>query len=362
MKEPIRVLVVDDSAFMRKVISDLIGGHPDMVVVDTARNGQEALEKVRIHRPEVITLDVEMPIMDGLTALSRLMEENPLPVVMLSSLTQANAATTIEALARGAVDFVPKPSGTISLDLHKVREELWRKIRIAARARVARVVAGRIPPSAEHGFPQPPGRGPVVSPGVPSTLVVIGSSTGGPGALHQLLPALPADFPAPLIVVQHMPPGFTASLAQRLNQCSAIEVREASEGDSLTPGQALIAPGDWHLVVGRHGRVVLNQDEPVHGLRPAVDVTLQSAAALPCRVVAVILTGMGFDGVRGVREVKQRDGQVIAQDEQTCVVYGMPRAVVELGLADSVLPVGAIAGRLVQLVAVDRAEPVQMRK
>lgn len=348
----IKVLVADDSAFMRKVISDLVNSQPDMRVVDVARDGIDALEKSRVHQPDVITLDVEMPRMDGLTALSRLMAEDPRPVVMLSSLTQVNARVTIEALARGAIDFVPKPSGTISLDLHKMKEDLWRKIRVASRVRV---MASKESPPYIRGTefsPGKPERGtdrPAQGP--PDRVVVIGSSTGGPGALQQILPQLPEDFPAAVLVVQHMPRGFTSCLAERLDSTCRVRVREAGDGEALRAGQVLVAPGDYHLLVRDRGHVGLDRGEPVHGLRPAVDVTLRSAVRVyGARAVAVILTGMGSDGARGARELKSCGGRVIAQNKESCVVYGMPRAVVEMGLADQVLPLRLIPEKLGQLL------------
>ncbi len=348
------MLVVDDSAFMRRVISDLLSGEPDLEVVGTARDGQEGLEKAQALAPDVITLDVEMPRMSGLEMLERLMAVNPLPVVMVSSLTRPNADVTVRALQLGAVDFVPKPSGTISLDMHKVREELCRKVRAAARAprsALVRCAPARRQPAGPAPYGHKPGR-----PGGParslSRVVVIGASTGGPSALMEVIPRLPADFPGGLLVVQHMPALFTRYLAEHLDAASALAVREAREGDELRDGLCLVAPGGRHLVLAADGRVALDDSPPQHGVRPAVDVTLESVArSWDGDVLVAILTGMGMDGARGTRAVKARGARVVAQDEATCVVYGMPRAVVEMGLADHVVPLQEIAGVLCRLAA-----------
>lgn len=349
--DPIRVLVVDDSAFMRKVIGDFLKAEPGIEVVGTARDGVEALEKVAALAPDVVTLDVEMPRLNGLETLERLMAEHPVPVVMVSSLTQPNADVTVRALTSGAVDFVPKPSGTISLDMHLVSEDLRRKVRAAARVPLRNLRrGGRSAPAgvligAAAGERQPSGGG-----GGLSRVVVIGSSTGGPSALMDVIPRLPAGFAAGILLVQHMPPMFTRHLAQHLNEASALTVREAQGGDVLCDSLCLVAPGGSHLVMESGCRVRLDDAPPQHGVKPAVDVTLDSVARVwSGEVVVAILTGMGVDGARGAKEVKSKGGRVIAQDEDSCVVYGMPRAVVEMGLADHVVPLGEIAGLLTRL-------------
>lgn len=352
----IRVLVVDDSAFMRKVVSDLLSAEPDIEVVGAARNGAEGLQKAESLAPDVVTLDVEMPEMNGLEMLERLMAERPLPVVMVSSLTQPNADVTVRALELGAVDFVAKPSGTISLDMHRVKDDLVRKVRAAAGvprvnlARRARTVPPAVrAPKAAAGAPAAGGpRGPR---GL-SRLVVIGVSTGGPSALMEVIPRLPADFPGGILLVQHMPPLFTRHLAEHLDAASALTVREAREGDVLSDGLCLVAPGGKHLAFREGGCVSLDDSPPRHGVKPAVDVTLESAAERwRGESLVVIMTGMGMDGARGARAMKARGARVIAQDEATCVVYGMPRAVVEMGLADHVAPLGEIADLLSRLAA-----------
>ena len=342
----VRVLVVDDSAFMRRVIADAIASQPDMEVAGVAHNGLDALLKVEQLQPDVVTLDVEMPDMDGLTALRHLMARYPRPVVMLSSQTQHGAITTLRALSIGAVDFVAKPSGAISLDFSRVREELLQKIRGAALARVrAQVASTRRPPEATR-VPR------AKYPGAFEHLVVIGCSTGGPRALAALVPELPAEAPTAYLIVQHMPAGFTRSLAERLDASGPIAVREAVAGDRLEGGTALVAPGDYHLRLSPSGAVELDQAARVHGVRPSVDVALESVSErFGSKTVAVILTGMGQDGAVGAAVVRQAGGYVLAEDESTCVVWGMPRAVVERGLAHRVAPLDGIAEAIASIVS-----------
>lgn len=346
MGDEIRVLVVDDSAFMRKVISDFIQQEPDLVLVGTARDGQDALEKVAALKPHVVTLDVEMPRMDGLAALREMVRRFQVAVVMVSSLTQEGAETTIKALALGAVDFVGKPSGSISLDMDKVRNDLLHKVRLAARAKVGhrKLPLHLAPRNKKPALPAPAGP-------AADRLVVIGCSTGGPGALHQVIPRLPAQLAAGVIVVQHMPPGFTRSLATRLDELSSLSVREAADGDVIAPGVVYVAPGGAHLLVEKDGRLSINHDPPLHGVRPAVDKTLEAAVRIyGSRCLGVIMTGMGYDGAKGVMELKKAGGRVIAEHESTCVVYGMPKVVVEMGNADRVVPVTEIAAAVVELL------------
>jgi two-component system chemotaxis response regulator CheB len=341
----IRVLVVDDSAFMRRVIGEAIASQPDLELAGVAFNGLDALLKVEQLNPDVVTLDVEMPEMDGLTALRHLMARYPRPVIMLSSLTQEGAATTLRALTIGAVDFVAKPSGSISLDFHRVREELLHKVRVAAGARIqARLVAP--PPVAAATRPRP----------APYTafdrLVVIGSSTGGPRALGTVVPALPCDGHTAYVVVQHMPAGFTKSLAERLDSTSSLTVQEASDGQRLSADTVLVAPGDRHLRLTPSGSVELDDGPRVHGVRPSVDVTLGTIGSqFAARSVVAILTGMGQDGATGAASVHRAGGYVLAEDESTCVVWGMPRAVVELGAADKVVPLDAMAQAITIAIA-----------
>jgi two-component system, chemotaxis family, protein-glutamate methylesterase/glutaminase len=337
---PIRVLVVDDSAFMRRVISEAIAAEPDMEVAGVAINGLDALLKVERVQPDVVTLDVEMPEMDGLTALRHLMARYPRPVVMLSSLTQAGAVTTIRALTIGAVDFVAKPSGSISLDFHRVREELIQKVRVAATARVTR------PAPLATRAAKPPVAAPAPHRAF-DRLVVIGTSTGGPRALAAVMPDLPVDASTAYLVVQHMPAGFTRSLAERLNGLTRLAVREAAQGDRLGADDVLVAPGDYHLRLSRSGTVELDQGPRVHGVRPSVDVTLSSLAeTFGPRAVVAILTGMGSDGAEGAAAVRAAGGYLVAEDESSCVVWGMPRAAVERAGADRVVPIGEVANAI----------------
>lgn len=340
MAVPIRVLIVDDSVFLRHSLTRRLTADPDVIVVGHAVDGLDALEKIPALRPDVVVLDVEMPRMDGLTALQRIMVECPTPVVMLSALTQQGARATIQALIRGAVDFVPKPAA--STDLGAVIAELTAKIKIAAGTRVA------VSPVEERSRP------PQLAPRQfrrSDAVIVIGASTGGPRALRQVLADLPADLPAALAVVQHMPIGFTHSLAQRLNEGSALTVREAGTGDRLARGLVLLAPGDFHLKFESDGRVILNQEPRRNHLRPAVDVTMESAAEhYGPAVIGVVLTGMGTDGKDGAGQIKAAGGKVIVEDESTCVVYGMPRSVAEAGLADRIVPLPRIGATLVELV------------
>lgn len=343
----VKVLVVDDSAFMRKVISDLLAGDPDLEVLDTARDGLEALDKLKSKPVDVVTLDVEMPRMDGLTFLQQVMRESPLPVIMLSSQTQENASTTIQALSLGAVDFVAKPSGPISIDLYKVAEELRRKVKMAADVDVTRLqkqqATGRRPGAAPAPAP--------ASKDYAGKVVIIGTSTGGPAALHEVLPQLPAGIRAGILVVQHMPAGFTRSLAQRLNDISSIEVKEGEPGDPILEGRALIAPGGHHMVVTGSRCIDLNQEPPRHGVRPAVDVTMESAVPVyGTALVGVVLTGMGYDGAKGMHLIKRAGGRTVAEDASTCVVYGMPRVVVEMGCADRVVPLPQVARSVLELL------------
>ncbi|HLZ26785.1 MAG TPA: chemotaxis response regulator protein-glutamate methylesterase [Chloroflexota bacterium] len=356
---PIRVLVVDDSAFMRRIISEAITAEPDMEVAGQAINGLDALLKVEQTQPDVVTLDVEMPEMDGLAALRHLMARYPRPVIMLSSLTQAGAVTTIRALTIGAVDFVAKPSGSISLDFHRVRDELIQKIRTAARARIhapiVRPAAVAPPEPAAAAAPCVPSpRRPAASHGTAAfdSLVAIGTSTGGPRALSTVVPGLVDDGRTAYLIVQHMPAGFTRSLAERLDSTSSLHVREAEQGDHLVAGTVLVAPGDFHLQLSAHGTVQLFQGPRVHGVRPSVDVMLESVAQhYGARVVCAILTGMGVDGADGAIAVRAKGGFVIAEDEATCVVWGMPRAVAERGAANRIVPLENVSTAIAEAVA-----------
>lgn len=360
LDEKKKLLIVDDSAFMRKLISDFFTEHPHIDVVGTARNGKDALLKMKSLKPDVVTMDVEMPEMNGIEALKLIMAEYPVPIVMLSSTTKSGTENTMLAMEYGAVDFVAKPSGTISLDLHKVKEELVQKIFHAAQVPVKKIrnteVNGRpkkaiiendrsLPPIAatseksnEHKW--------VAS---RKKIVLIGTSTGGPRALQEVLTRLPKNINSPILIVQHMPAGFTKSLANRLDQLSKIHVKEAEQGEILMDGTAYIAPGGYHLQLGHTGRnytVELNNQLPPRvGHRPSVDVLFESASHLKdVDKIAVIMTGMGSDGSKGLIQLKEKGVvKAIGESADTCIVYGMPKAAFETGLIDEVADVDDIA-------------------
>lgn len=362
--EKIRVLIVDDSAFMRKVIDDILSADPDIEVIDRAKNGLECIKKVKELKPDVITLDIEMPVMDGLEALEQLMKNHPVPVVMLSSLTQEGADATIRALELGAFDFVAKPSGPISLDIHKVADRILERVKAAgtAKGRIRKLRPSYlIPPKPAAATPVPEVKlppKPVV--GTRGTnahkLVALGTSTGGPKALQTVLTAIPASFSAPIVIVQHMPPGFTKSLAQRLNTLCQIRVVEAENGQVLENSTAYIAPGGYHMEIvpysGNRLQIRLTQDEPRNGHRPSVDTLFESVGELAgVEKWVVIMTGMGSDGTKGLRYIKEKGQAVsIIEDESSCVVFGMPRAAIQAGLADKVVPLENIAEALVRFV------------
>ncbi|NLW06723.1 MAG: chemotaxis response regulator protein-glutamate methylesterase, partial [Clostridia bacterium] len=334
MSLPVKVLVVDDSAFMRRVIIDILSADAGIQVVGYARNGKDALEKISRLKPQVVTLDIEMPVMDGLTTLKHLMQTSPVPVLMLSALTTSEAEVTIKALELGAVDFVLKPARLT--DMKELTSVLPAKVRAAAAVPVAQLrqhdAETRLPLMSAERL-----RASV------KEIVAIGTSTGGPAALTRVIGALPGDLPAGVVIVQHMPPGFTAPLARRLNELSRLEVREASAGDVVRPGLALLAPaGRQMLLQRRAGRVqvqLTDQAEISTPFKPAADVLFLSVAEIyGPRSLGVILTGMGNDGVRGLKAIKERGGQVLAQDKETSVIFGMPRAAIKAGVVDRVVP------------------------
>ncbi len=340
----IRVLVVDDSALMRRMISDIIESNPRFVVVGTARDGFDAIEKVEELQPDVITMDVEMPIMNGLVALEQIMHRRPTPVVMLSSRTAHGAEETLRSLELGAVDFVCKPSGSTSVDIERVKNMLIAKLHLAATARLM--------PSAHHAPLRPtsvskPAHGSRL---LADRLVTIGSSTGGPRALDEIIPRLPGNLPSAVLVAQHMPQGFTAAMARRLDALSAVEVREAADDDLITCGTVLIAPGGRHLVVRKKSRVAVMDGPPLWGVRPAADTLMASAAkAFGPSCIGVILTGMGQDGAEGIAAIHRAGGKTIAQDESTSVVYGMPKAAVATGGVDFSISLPMIASSIARL-------------
>lgn len=353
----IKVLVVDDSAFMCRVISDAINLSADMETVGRAGNGQEALVQIASLRPDVVTMDVEMPAMDGLKALEQIMKTNPVPVIMVSSLTKQGTEQTLKALQLGAVDFVTKPAARVSHNMTEFGEELKRKILVAAGARKKLQNLYRSA-DLKSTFKAPAGLKALDFTAALNKLVLIGTSTGGPKALHQVIPNLPGNLGAGVLVVQHMPAGFTRSLAERLDSVSQLKVKEAEHGEKVMPGCVYIAPGDFHMTVntqinqgGRNLHLVLNQAPPRSGHRPSVDVMLESVAdQFWSRMVCVIMTGMGSDGAKGLAMVKDRGGKTIAEDQSTCIVYGMPKSAAETGKVDKVVPLPEISTEIIRLL------------
>jgi two-component system chemotaxis response regulator CheB len=379
----IRVLIVDDSAFMRRAISSLLEDENDIKVVGQAKDGEDAIKQIEDLRPDVVTMDIEMPKMDGLAALKIIMKKNPLPVIMVSSLTEEGAKATLDALDYGAVDYIPKNLSNVSLNILKVKDDLISKIR----AVTANKTIYRIKPSFEKNdnilsqsdsnktkhtdiiakklfssnlnnnknnsnihledslFSNNNGKN--------KGIVAIGSSTGGPKALQEVIPLLPADFPFPILIVQHMPKAFTGPFAQRLSSISHIKVIEAEGGEIIQPGVAYLAPGDKHMIIKRDGKdgvKIFISEEPKDLInRPSVTVMMKSVAdEYREKSIAVMLTGMGSDGLEGMSDIKKYGGSTIAQDEATCVVYGMPKAVIDAGIVDKVLPVYKIAEEIIR--------------
>lgn len=347
----IKVLVVDDSAFMRKAIENMLKRDPSIQVVGFARNGIEAIEMVQKLRPDIVTLDIEMPQMDGLTALKRILEIADVPVIMVSSLTTEGAEATLKALEIGAVDFIPKDKSFASLGIMKIEDQLIEKVKTFAGRRVILTKPLISKPTA----PTPPPPGVVRKTGTINgnkKIVAIGTSTGGPQSLQRVIPKLPRDIGRPILIVQHMPPNFTKSLATRLDSMSQLEVVEAEGKEKLEPNIVYIAKGGFHLKVKKIGTnyYIETSPEPSNVLHiPSVDVMVSSVAENFGRdTLGVIMTGMGSDGLQGLRMVKEKGGAVIAQDKDSCVVYGMPRSVVEAGLADEVVPLDEIAECIVR--------------
>jgi two-component system chemotaxis response regulator CheB len=337
----IRVLIIDDSAIVRKILADAIAAEPDLEVVGTAPDPYIARDKIVALQPDVLTLDIEMPRMDGLTFLKKLMHYHPLPVIVISSLGQASCQATLDALRIGAVDVLAKPGGPYSVG--ELRLTLAAKIRAAAVARL-RQPAPAAPPPPQAGVHAPAAR--AFSSGA---VIAIGASTGGTEAIERVLTCLPAAMPG-IVITQHIPPVFSRAFADRLNQICALEVKEASDGDALTPGRALVAPGNFHLLLRRSGdsyRVQVKDGPQVCYQRPSVDVMFSSVAETAGReAVGILLTGMGADGAQGLLRMKRVGARTIAQDEASCVVFGMPREAIRLGAAGSVLPLPRIAAAI----------------
>lgn len=354
-----KVLIVDDSAFMRKIISDLIMEDLQFEVIGTARNGLEAVEMTRALRPDVVTMDVAMPIMNGLEALQIIMNDTPIPVIMLSSMTGVGTQETIRALELGAVDFIRKPSGSISLDLHIVKEHILDKLKIAVQAKVQSIrsklerssVSVKEMSHLSNGVLKE-----MEDKVIPfDHVVAIGTSTGGPRALQAVLSGLPQDFAAPVLIVQHMPPNFTKSLAIRLDTYCSLHVVEAEDGLRVSAGTVYIAPGGWHMSMIRQSDqfiIKLNKEEPRAGHRPSVDVLFESLIPLKeFKRHIIIMTGMGSDGAKSLKKLKESGANTtIAESEETCIVFGMPRAAIEFGGVDYILKQQEISNKLIELV------------
>lgn len=358
----IRVLIVDDSAFMRKVLQSILAADPQLEACGEARDGRDAVTQTEVLKPDVITMDINMPHMDGLQATEIIMSSNPRPIVIVSSESREGAEVTLKALELGAIDFVAKPSGGIDLDMNSVKEELCRKLKVAAKVRVVRnatrsklqqeiaTSAPRTEPaktfeqSLKNGSAN--GTGAAAAPARGNSkfpIVIVAASTGGPATLMKFVPYFPRDFPGAVILVQHMPGSFTAQFSQQLAEISQMKVKEAESGEIIVAGQLYICPGSHHMRVSPTGRVSLDDGPRIGGYRPCADLTLESAAEYAGPMtIGVILTGMGNDGARGVQTIRNVGGHVIAQDESSAVIFGMPQEAIKTGAVDQVLPMEAI--------------------
>ncbi|HEX4460924.1 MAG TPA: chemotaxis response regulator protein-glutamate methylesterase [Polyangia bacterium] len=355
----IRVLVVDDAVVVRRLVSEVIDADPELEVVGVAANGKVALTKIAQLSPDIVTLDVEMPEMDGLQTLRELRKIAPrLPVIMFSTLTERGAVATLDALSFGATDYVTKPAnvGSVTAAMQAIRQSLIPTIKALCPGHLAPESSSAARPPAQAGKLPSAQRSMKRR---PVEVVVIGTSTGGPNALAEVIPRLPANFPVPVVVVQHMPPVFTAHLARRLDSISALHVREGCDRELLRRGDVWIAPGDFHLALARHKGLVqlaTQQGPPENSCRPAVDVLFRCAAEVyGGGVLAVVMTGMGSDGLRGCETVQAAGGQVLAQDEASSAVWGMPGAVARAGLADQVLPLGQLAPAMIAAIEASQA-------
>ncbi len=358
----IKVLVVDDSAFMRKALSMMLESDSQIKVIGTARDGQEGCEKVKSLKPDLVTMDIEMPRMDGLTALKNIMDENPTPVMMVSSLTTDGASATLDAMDLGAVDFIPKELSYVSLDIVKIKEDLLKKIKNIVKrkhilmARYKQVAAFRkakgtsgtmrtnITAHGKQAKSTQPSVGKIIKKrNHHIDIIAVGSSTGGPPALQAVITKLPRNLPVGIVIAQHMPPMFTKSLADRLDRLSQVSVKEAENGETVEPGCVYIAPGGKHLILKKYAaraKVVITDKPETTLYKPCVDVMINSVVDLYGKsTLGVILTGMGNNGVLGLKKLREKGGKIIAQNEDTCIVYGMPKAVIEAKIADHISPI-----------------------
>jgi two-component system, chemotaxis family, protein-glutamate methylesterase/glutaminase len=367
-----RVLVVDDSAFMCKVLETIFNADSQLQVVGRAKDGREAVSLAESLKPDVITMDLNMPHMDGLQATATIMTNNPRPIVIVSSESKEGAASTLKALELGAIDFVTKPSSAIDLDMQSIKEELLRKVRVAAKVRVVRtasrlanaIQATAKTPSTSAAKSSQPSRPAPENSDMRFPVVVLGASTGGPATVMRLAPGFTRDFPAALILVQHMPASFTSQYALQLAEFTSIRVKEAEANEPIQPGTLYICPGGQHLRVTSTGRVELDSNSGrIEGYLPNIDVTMESVAAFGGSMsIGVVLTGMGSDGARGARLIKNAGGMVIAQDEATSVIFGMPAETIKAGVADQVLGIDDIYAAIEKRVlALSKAAPVGAR-
>lgn len=358
------MLIVDDSAFMRKVLQAIIAADPQLEVCGEARDGRDAVTQNEVLKPDVITMDINMPHMDGLQATEVIMSSNPRPILIVSSESREGAEVTLKSLELGAIDFVAKPSGGIDLDMNSVKDELCRKLKMSAKVRVVRTAtrskvqqeiassAPRVEPASrtfEQSLQESRSNGAAAPAPAPFKgsgkfpIVVVAASTGGPATLMKFVPDFPKDFPGAVVLVQHMPGSFTSQFSQQLGEVSRIRVKEAEAGEIIVPNQLYICPGSHHLRISPTGRVSLDDGPRVGGYRPCADLTMESAADyFGPMSIAVILTGMGNDGSRGVQTVKNAGGHVIVQDESSAVIFGMPQEAIKTGAVDQTLPVEAM--------------------
>jgi two-component system chemotaxis response regulator CheB len=363
-EKKIRVMVADDSSFMRRVLREIISSDPQMEVVGEARDGREAVALAGSLQPDVVTMDIKMPHLDGLGAIELIMSQNPRPIVIVSSESREGAASTLRGLELGAIDFVPKPTSGVDLDMQSVRDDLTRKLRLAAKVRVVRTATRSAVPAPGHRHE------PLTRPSsLPSggnghfPIVVLAASTGGPSTLMRLVPRFGKDFPGAVIAVLHMPATFTGQFSLQLAENAALRVKEAESSEALQPGTLYICPGSHHLRITPFGRVALDDGPRISGYRPCADVTMETVAAYAgAMTVGVVLTGMGNDGSRGAQAVKKANGMVIAEAESTAVIFGMPAEAIKTGAVDQILPLddiySAIEKRVLKL---SRLAPVTVR-
>lgn len=348
----INILIVDDSAFMRNILTDILKTDKNIRVVGQARNGKEALEKIPDLKPDLITLDIEMPIMDGILTLEKIVEKYNIPVVMISSLTVEGANSTVEALEKGAVDFIPKPKNIFSLNGKEIREGIIDKIKMASQSKVSLNYKKTYPlKSSKKDLPKSK-----LTKSEFEYIIAIASSTGGPRALQEVLSAIPGNINGSIVIAQHMPPKFTKSLADRLDTLTNLKVEEGEDGDILKRGYCYIAPGGFHMRVKRESNdyiLKLSKEEPIKGLRPAADILMKSVAELEkLKKVGIVMTGMGSDGSEGIIQIKQSGGYTIAQDEKTSVVFGMPKIAIETNNIDKIVSLDNIAKEILNIVGV----------